>query len=121
MRRRVKITGIGPVTSAGIGRIAFERGMAGWSPRNATNPSEMGRPFEGAIGNPLAAAGPIQVACVALSFRSEFIQPTVTWLNPDPEFSLNLGREAREIGFDHARVHAHGITGTNSTLMLARR
>ena len=49
--------------------------------------------LKGAIGNPLAAAGSIQVASAALSLLTGRIPPTVNWETPDPECPLNLSSE----------------------------
>jgi 3-oxoacyl-(acyl-carrier-protein) synthase len=77
--------------------------------------------LKGAIGNPLAAAGSIQVASAALSLRTGVIPPTVNWETPDPECPLNLSRVARSVGCSCALINAHGLCGTNATMILARR
>jgi 3-oxoacyl-(acyl-carrier-protein) synthase len=74
--------------------------------------------LKGAIGNPLGAAGAIQVASAALSLQTGIIPPTVNWHTPDPECPLNLSEEARGIGCTTAVVNAHGLSGTNATIVL---
>lgn len=76
--------------------------------------------LKGAIGNPFAAAGSIQVGSVALSLRTGRIPPTVNWETPDPECPLNLSGCARDIGCSVALVNAHGLCGTNASLVLLR-
>jgi 3-oxoacyl-(acyl-carrier-protein) synthase len=76
--------------------------------------------LKGAIGNPLAAAGAIQVASTALSLATGRIPPTVNWETPDPECPLNLGREARDVGCSVALVNAHGLCGTNASMILSK-
>jgi 3-oxoacyl-[acyl-carrier-protein] synthase II len=76
--------------------------------------------LKGAIGNPLAAAGSIQVASAALSLQTGRIPPTVNWSTPDPECPLNLSSEARDVGCTTALVNAHGLGGTNASLVLFR-
>jgi 3-oxoacyl-[acyl-carrier-protein] synthase II len=76
--------------------------------------------LKGAIGNPLAAAGSIQVASVALSLRTGRLPPTVNWETPDPECPLNLSAHARDIGCSVALVNAHGLCGTNASMVLSR-
>lgn len=76
--------------------------------------------LKGAIGNPLAAAGSIQVASAALSLRTGRIPPTVNWETPDPECPLNLCARARDVGCSVALVNAHGICGTNASVILFR-
>jgi 3-oxoacyl-(acyl-carrier-protein) synthase len=76
--------------------------------------------IKGAIGNPLAAAGAIQVASTVLSLVTGVIPPTVNWETPDPECPLNLSRTAREVGCTCALVNSHGLCGTNASIVLSR-
>jgi 3-oxoacyl-(acyl-carrier-protein) synthase len=76
--------------------------------------------IKGAIGNPLAAAGSIQVASTALSLLTGRIPPTVNWETPDPECPLNLSGSARDVGCSTALVNSHGLGGTNASLVLVR-
>ena len=69
--------------------------------------------IKGAIGNPFAAAG-------AIGMRDGFIPPTVNWLHPDPACRLNLSAQARFVPFATALVNSHGLSGTNSCLLLQR-
>lgn len=74
--------------------------------------------IKGAIGSPLAAAGAIQVASVALSMKSGIIPPTVNWATPDPGCPLNLSNEARRIHVRRCLVNGHAISGNNSSLII---
>jgi 3-oxoacyl-[acyl-carrier-protein] synthase II len=76
--------------------------------------------LKGAIGNPLAAAGSIQVASASLSLQTGRIPPTVNWQTPDPECPLNLGMTARDVGCTVALVNTHGLCGTNSSMVIFR-
>lgn len=76
--------------------------------------------IKGAIGNPFAAAGAIQVGCAALGLTHGFIPPTVNWKRPDPECGLNLSRNPRFMDIGRVLVAAHGVSGTNSGLILAK-
>jgi len=76
--------------------------------------------LKGAIGNPLAAAGSIQVASAALSLKTGRIPPTVNWETPDPECPLNLSAVARDVGCTVALVNAHGLCGTNASMVLSK-
>jgi 3-oxoacyl-(acyl-carrier-protein) synthase len=76
--------------------------------------------LKGAIGNPLAAAGAIQVCSAALSLQTGRIPPTVNWETPDPECPLNLSARSRDVGCTTALVNAHGLSGTNASLVLFR-
>jgi 3-oxoacyl-[acyl-carrier-protein] synthase II len=76
--------------------------------------------LKGAIGNPLAAAGSIQVASAALSLQTGRVPPTVNWETPDPECPLNLSARPRDVGCSVALVNAHGLCGTNASMVLLR-
>ena len=76
--------------------------------------------IKGAIGNPLAAAGSVQITSTALSLRTGRVPPTVNWETPDPECPLNLSRIARDVGCSVALVNAHGLGGTNASMVLFR-
>lgn len=76
--------------------------------------------IKGAIGNPFAAAGAIQTGCAALGLREGFMPPTVNWRTPDPACRLNLSSQSRFMSFDIALINAHGLSGTNSSLLLQR-
>ncbi|MBS0631767.1 MAG: hypothetical protein JSS11_07615 [Verrucomicrobia bacterium] len=76
--------------------------------------------IKGAVGNPFAAAGAMQVGSVALGMRHDFIPPTVNWLHPDPACRLNLSAQPRYVPFGAALVNSHGLSGTNSCLLIER-
>ncbi|WP_414662875.1 beta-ketoacyl-[acyl-carrier-protein] synthase family protein [Horticoccus sp. 23ND18S-11] len=76
--------------------------------------------IKGAIGNPLGAAGAIQVGCAALSLSKGIIPPTVNWQYPDPECPLNLSSKTRTVRHELTVVNSHGLSGTNACLVLAR-
>jgi 3-oxoacyl-[acyl-carrier-protein] synthase II len=76
--------------------------------------------LKGAVGNPLGAAGSIQVASAALSLSTGRIPPTVNWETPDPECPLNLSARARDVGCSVALVNAHGLCGTNASMVLLK-
>jgi 3-oxoacyl-(acyl-carrier-protein) synthase len=76
--------------------------------------------LKGAIGNPLGAAGAIQLGCAALSMRNSILPPTVNWQYPDPSCELNLSASPRYVEHRVSLVNAHGLSGTNSCLVLTR-
>jgi 3-oxoacyl-(acyl-carrier-protein) synthase len=76
--------------------------------------------IKGSIGNPLGAAGAIQLGCAALSIRNGMIPPTVNWQYPDPSCDLNLSSRARHVEHNVSIINAHGLSGTNSCLVLTR-
>lgn len=76
--------------------------------------------LKGAIGNPLGAAGAIQVGASVLGLKRGTIPPTVNWEFPDPACALNLSGHPRLIAHGTTLVNAHGLSGTNSCLVLKR-
>jgi 3-oxoacyl-(acyl-carrier-protein) synthase len=76
--------------------------------------------LKGAIGNPFAAAGAMQVGCAALGLVHGFVPPTVNWQLPDPACPLNLSARTRYISHRNTIVNAHGLSGSNSCLVLQR-
>lgn len=74
--------------------------------------------LKGAIGNPLGAAGAIQVASVCVSFRTGIVPPTVNWETPDPDCPLNLSSKSRYLQPHVAIINAHGLGGSNAALVL---
>ncbi len=76
--------------------------------------------IKGAIGNPLGAAPAIQVAAAALSQRNGLIPPTVNWRHADPECPLRLSASVVSVEHVNTLINAHGISGVNASLLLAR-
>lgn len=77
--------------------------------------------IKGVTGNPLAAAGPFQMAACAMAFGTDTLPPTAHYEFPDPDCDLNyipnrpLKRRVRR-----ALVNLHGLGGGNSTMILQR-
>jgi len=73
------------------------------------------------IGNPLSAAGPLQVIATAQVIQNSFISPTINYQFPDPSCDLdcvpNKGRVAR---VNRAMINLHGMGGANASLVLTR-
>lgn len=76
--------------------------------------------IKGAIGTALGASGPIQTASTALSLHHGLLPPTVNWDNPDPACPLNLSGQPRRLPVRVAVVNSHGLSGSNSALVLER-
>lgn len=74
--------------------------------------------IKGAIGNPLAAAGAIQVGAALLGMRGGYVPPTVNWEYPDPRCPLNLAGAVRRLRTGVTLINGHGLLGTNSCLLL---
>lgn len=76
--------------------------------------------IKGAIGTALGASGPIQTASTALSLCHGLLPPTVNWETPDPACPLNLSGQPRRLPVNIAVVNSHGLSGSNSALVLER-
>jgi 3-oxoacyl-(acyl-carrier-protein) synthase len=76
--------------------------------------------LKGAIGNPLGAAGAIQIGCAALGMTYSVIPPTVNWQYPDPACCLNLSSQVRYVPHRTVLINAHGLSGTNSCIVLTK-
>jgi 3-oxoacyl-(acyl-carrier-protein) synthase len=76
--------------------------------------------LKGAIGNPLGAGGAIQVGCAAMSLKHSIVPPTVNWEYPDPGCPLNLSASPRYVAHSATLVNSHGLSGTNTCLVLTR-
>lgn len=76
--------------------------------------------IKGAVGTALGASGPIQTATVVLSFMTGTLPPTVNWETPDPGCALNLSNQVRRLQTNVALVNAHGLSGSNSALVIER-
>jgi 3-oxoacyl-(acyl-carrier-protein) synthase len=76
--------------------------------------------IKGVIGNPLGAGGAMQAGCAALGLVRGVIPPTANWEHPDPDCPLNLSAQARYLVHHTALINAHGLSGTNSCLVLTR-
>ncbi len=77
--------------------------------------------LKGAIGTALGASGPIQTASTVLSLLHGILPPTVNWTTPDPECPLNLASKTRYVQTNVAVVNAHGLSGSNSALVLEKQ
>lgn len=77
--------------------------------------------IKGVIGNPLAAAGPMQVAATLLAMRDDLVPPTANLNTPDPQCDLdyvpNTPRRAR---LNTALIDVHGLGGDNACIILQR-
>jgi len=76
--------------------------------------------IKGAVGTALGAAGAIQLASAALSMAHGLLPPTVNWETPDPQCPLNLSARPRYIQPRVAVVDGHGLSGSNTAVVLER-
>lgn len=70
-------------------------------------------------GQALSASGAMQVVAACLTIRDQLLHPTINYTYPDPVCDLdyvpNIARRAR---VRHVLVHAHGIGGSHSALVI---
>jgi 3-oxoacyl-(acyl-carrier-protein) synthase len=76
--------------------------------------------IKGAIGTPLGASGAIQAASTIVSLMHGLLPPTVNWETPDPSCPLNLSNQPRRIPVQIAVVNSHGLSGSNSALVIEK-
>jgi len=76
--------------------------------------------IKGVTGNPLAAAGPMELIACALAMRDDLIPPTANYTTPDPACDLDYVPHARRTRIEHALLNVHGMGGGNTTLIVRR-
>lgn len=77
--------------------------------------------IKGVTGNPLSAAGPMQVVTCGLAFRHDLIPPTANWAVADPRCDLDyVPNRARRATVKSALINVRGLGGGNSTLIVDR-
>lgn len=76
--------------------------------------------IKGVTGNPLAAAGPMELIACALAMRHDRIPPTANYATPDPECDLDYVPQARQARIEHALINVHGMGGGNTTMVVRR-
>ncbi len=71
-------------------------------------------------GNPLAAAGPMQVIAALMTIKDGIIPPTINYEYPDPDCDLDyVPNEARMNKVDTVLVNSHGFGGSNASLVIS--
>ncbi|MEI7881059.1 MAG: beta-ketoacyl-[acyl-carrier-protein] synthase family protein [bacterium] len=77
--------------------------------------------IKGVTGNPLSAAGPLQVITCALIFLNNRIPPTANLDKPDPDCDLDyVPTTARHFSPQCILINSHGLGGGNSCLVVER-
>ena len=77
--------------------------------------------IKGVTGNPLAAAGPLQIAACALTMRDQLIPPTANYQTADPDCDLDfVPLRARKSKFHQALLNVRGLGGSASSLVMDR-
>ena len=72
-------------------------------------------------GHMIAASGVVELIVTSLALRDQFLPPTITQIEPDPECTLdyvpNVGRNA---AFDYALTNTFGFGGTNVSIAVRK-
>jgi 3-oxoacyl-[acyl-carrier-protein] synthase II len=77
--------------------------------------------IKGVTGNPLAAAGPLQIAACALGIRDQMIPPTANHEIADPACDLDVVPcRARKAKLNRALVNVRGLGGSASSMVVSR-
>lgn len=77
--------------------------------------------IKGVTGNPLAAAGPMQLIACALGLQGGLVPPTANHEDADPECDLDyVPGKPRRMEFNRALINNHGFGGSNSSLIVQR-
>ena len=77
--------------------------------------------IKGVTGNPLSAAGPMQLIACALSFQAGLIPPTANHEVPLPGCDLDfVARKARKALLNCALINVRGLGGGNSSMVVER-
>ncbi len=71
-------------------------------------------------GHMLAASGPFEAACTAMSIKEGFITPTINTSNIDPACEINLITQPAEASLDVALTSSFGFGGVNAILVLRK-
>ncbi len=77
--------------------------------------------IKGVTGNPLAAAGPFQIAACALAIRDQIVPPTANYEIADPECDLDVvPSRPRKTKLNRALLNVRGLGGSASSLVVNR-
>lgn len=77
--------------------------------------------IKGVTGNPLAAAGPMQLVTCALSLHECLVPPTANYEHSDPDCDLDyVPQRPRAAEVHVAMINVHGLGGVNSSLVVER-
>lgn len=77
--------------------------------------------IKGVTGNPLSAAGPLQLITCGLAFKNNIIPPTANYEVPDPKCDLDyVPRSYRKRRINTALINVRGMGGGNSSLIVER-
>lgn len=77
--------------------------------------------IKGVMGNPLSAAGPLQVIACGMMFREDVIPQTANYRVPDPRCDLDyVPYRSRRRKISTALINVRGLGGGNSSMVVQR-
>ena len=77
--------------------------------------------IKGVMGNPLAAAGPLQLISCALALKHNLIPPTANHETPHPGWDLDfVPGKARKARLKCVLINVRGLGGGNSSMVVER-
>ena len=77
--------------------------------------------IKGVVGNPLAAAGPLQLIACALALKHNIIPPTANHETPQAGCDLDfVPKKARKARINTALINVRGLGGGNSSMVVER-
>lgn len=76
--------------------------------------------IKGVTGNPLAAAGPMQILSCALAIQNGILPPTANFKIPDPLCDLDYISAPRKNAIHRALANNHGFGGSNSSMVVEK-
>ena len=75
--------------------------------------------IKGVIGNPLGAAGALQVVALCLGYRQSLLPPTANLEHPDMDCDLDFIKDRpRRLRLRNSLINAHGLGGGNTSLVI---
>jgi 3-oxoacyl-[acyl-carrier-protein] synthase II len=77
--------------------------------------------IKGVTGNPLAAAGPLELATCVMAIQHALVPPTANYEHPDNDCDLDyVPLKPRKMDINRALINIHGLGNCNSTMIINR-
>lgn len=75
--------------------------------------------IKGVVGNPGAAAGPMQIVSLALTYQHGILPPAVNYRHQDVRCDLDYVLTKRRVALRRALLNAHGLGGGNGSMIIS--
>ena len=77
--------------------------------------------IKGVTGNPLAAAGPLELAACVMAIRQSLVPPTANYEHRDNDCDLDyVPLKPRKMDINKALINIHGLGNGNSTMIVGK-